>query len=80
MIGRLTKFMINCNDYIMVILLDNMRKINTNSSVYINDTTMMNLKVIHVSALYDKLGSDICVVLSAFHAVTGCEYNSGVWA
>lgn len=62
---------------ILIILLGNLhRMVAKDNHIWLDCGTGKNRRLIDVSNMYKSLGPDICKALPAFHAFTGCDFNS----
>lgn len=79
-VNRAASVMIICsNTDILVILLGNYHKIHEGTTVWISTGTKKNYKMLNVTKLHEELGDSVCKSLPAFHAFTGCDYNSSFY-
>ncbi|KAL4718510.1 hypothetical protein ACJJTC_002713 [Scirpophaga incertulas] len=71
---------IRCSDTdILIIMLANMNSIQTDLQISMHVGTGNNQKFINVTKLSQTLGLDLCSALPAFHAMTGCDFNSAFY-
>lgn len=68
--------LITCSDTdILVIMLANMIFVQEPVEVWMEVDTGKSHRTLNERKLYESLGVDICDCLSAFHALTGCDFN-----
>ena len=60
---------------IIVIILTHMEKLSASQNIWILYGTGNNRRYINVNKIYNALGSVKCSGLTAFHVLTGCDFN-----